>query len=130
MICARRLFAPAMLEISILLVSCSAPRPQNAPADAVKVIAPKGTGPWQSCKLTQEGQVHCWMYNDRGEVLYDDIFVVYSGAQPRSGSDLRISSDGGEQWIRLENGTVLIPRTQRAEMTGFLDWLFGKRPTR
>lgn len=126
-------------QVLVLLAVCLAAmfscarmpeRPPNVPADAVKVIGTKGTGPWQSCELRSDGRVRCWIYNIKGEILYDDLFVVYSGQPPKSDSDLRISPKGGDQWILLENGTVLIPEGQRAKMTRFLDWLFGKRATR
>ncbi len=122
----------AMGTIAWLTCSCSTAqqRPANVPVGAVKVIGAKGTGPWQYCELTPADQVHCRLFNINGEVLYDDVFVVYSGEQPKSSSDLKISEEGGDQWIRLKNGTVLIPDNQKAEMTRFLDWLFGKRPTR
>jgi hypothetical protein len=120
------------LLLAVSLVSCArtSERPPNVPNDAVKVIAAKGTGPWQWCELTHEGKVHCRFYNNKGETLCDDIFVVYSGTKPKSNSDLTISQNGGQQWVRLENGTVLIPRTNEAEIRRGLDWLFGKRATR
>jgi hypothetical protein len=118
--------------IMSLTCSCSTSqqRPVNVPSDAVKVIGAKGTGPWQSCELTRADQVHCRLFNINGEILYDDTFIVYSGRRPKSPSDLRISTKGGEQWVLLENGTVLIPEKHRTEITRFLDWLFGKRRTR
>ncbi len=40
------------------------------------------------------------------------------------------SPNGGDQWVRLENGRVLILEKERVEMPRFLDWLFGKRANR
>jgi hypothetical protein len=129
----------SVCRTSVLLAVCLAAlfscgrmpeRPPNVPGEAVKIIAAKGTGPWQWCELRHDGEVHCRFYNNRGETLCDDTFVVYSGREPKSDGDLKISPDGGEQWVRLQNGTLLIPESQRAEMTRFLDWLFGKRATR
>jgi hypothetical protein len=76
------------------------------------------------------GEVRCRFYNNKGETLCDDIFVVYSGREPKSDGDLAISPNGGQQWVRLENGTVLIPKTDEPEIRRGLDWLFGKRATR
>jgi hypothetical protein len=38
-------------------------RPPNVPADAVKVVETKGTGPWQWCELKSYDQVQCRIYN-------------------------------------------------------------------
>jgi hypothetical protein len=118
----------------IILFSCEGPgssikRPGNVPSNAVKVNGVKGDGPWQWCEL-REGRIHCRIYNAGGELLYDDDFVVYVGTQPKSQGELEISPNGGYQWIRLKNGTILIPQSQKVELTRFLDWQFGKAPTR
>lgn len=122
-----------MLAVALALLSaCSKQplRPANVPAAAVKVTGPKGAGPWQFCEFTGSKAIRCQIFNIKGNVLYDGTFVVYSGRQPDAPGDLKISQNGGDQWIRLENGTILIPEKKQAEMTRFLDWLFGKRPTR
>lgn len=118
----------------LLVLSCTTAndRPNNVPTEAVKVIGAKGTGPWQICSFTANSNdsVRCQIYNTKGETLYDDVFVVYSGKEPKSATDLKVSSKGGDQWVKLENGTVLIPKSQKEEMTKALDWLFGKREKR
>lgn len=106
------------------------PRPVNVPADATLLPDGKGANIWQYCTMDSRRTVHCRIFNANGLILYDDVFVVYSGSVPQTPDDLKISLEGGGQWISLENGTILIPRSQSAEMTRFLDWLFGKRETR
>jgi hypothetical protein len=63
-------------------------------------------------------------------VIYKERFAVYSGREPKQTSDLKISDQGGEQWVLLDNGTILIPASDEAGMRRFLDWTFGKRATR
>ncbi len=124
-----------ILAAVLLLVAASAcgreqARPAGIPQDAVKVIGTKGTGPWQWCGLRTDGTVHCKIFNVKGDLISDDEFVPYSGIVPKSHADLRISPRGDAQWIQLENGTILIPRSNRAAMTRFLDWVTGKRKER
>ena len=127
------------LEIVVLVAltfwGCipSKPRPSNVPSDATLIPASKGAGVWQHCTMNPQATVQCKIFNRNGLILYDDVFTVYSGKSPISPADLRIASKGpevGEQWVRLENGTILIPQSDVAEMTRALDWLFGKRATR
>jgi hypothetical protein len=73
------------------------------------------------------GATHCKITNRGGLVIYDEPFAVYSGQTPSGVSDLRISDKGGQQWILLDNGTILIPTSDEAGMRRFLDWYFGER---
>lgn len=123
------LFKPLLLVSATIAFSCGTggqPRPSNVPVAAVLSPGPKSTGVWQHCELASQGQVHCRIYNRNGLLLYDEAFVIYSGSMPISQTELTLSSDSGVQWIRLTNGTILIPRSDEVMMKEFLDWHFGK----
>jgi hypothetical protein len=74
--------------------------------------------------------IRCQIYNVGGDIIYDDIFVVYSGEPPRTAADLKITPRGGDEYIRLENDTILIAQKHEAQLRDGLDWLFGKKATR
>jgi hypothetical protein len=115
-------------------MSCEKPapsRPTNVPGDAIYVAGPKGAGVWQACRFNQDtSKTRCQIQSADGTVIYDDDFVAYSGPQPLSNDDLKLSPAGGDQWVKLENGTILIPKADEAELRSFLDWLFGKKKIR
>jgi len=117
--------------LALSLIGCSEPagqlRPPGVSSMAKLIPATKGTGVWQECWLENEG-VHCKITNRKG--LYKERFAVYSGQAPKETSDLKLSDQGGEQWILLDNGTILIPTSDEASLRRFLDWYFGKRATR
>ncbi len=119
--------------LALSLIECGEPveqaRPQSVSRTATLIHAPKGAGVWQECWLQNEG-VQCKITNRKGLVIYNERFAVYSGQTPMETSDLKISDQGGEQWILLANGTILIPTSDEASMRRFLDWTFGKRATR
>jgi hypothetical protein len=118
---------------ALSLTECSEPaerpRPPGVSSTATLIPATKGTGVWQECWLENEG-VHCKITNRKGLVIYKERFAVYYGKAPKETSDLKISDRGGEQWILLDNGTILIPTSDEASLRRFLDWHFGKRATR
>jgi hypothetical protein len=123
------LFAMLTLALGSCTGEVERGRPPTVSPTAILIHAPKGSGVWQECRLDR-GTVHCRISNRKGLVLYDEPFAVYSGQIPIQSADLEISDRGGEQWILLHNGTILIPTSDEAGMRRFLDWYFGKRPTR
>lgn len=115
--------------LTCLVLSCNLAkrkRPDNVPSSAVFVRGPKGTGVWQHCEIKNHEVILCQIFNVRGQILYDEPFVKYVGKMPTSAADLKLSSDGGEQWIQLTDGTILVPSSRADDMIRFLDWLFGK----
>lgn len=106
-------------------------RPNNVPIGAVYIKGPHGAGVWHACQMTSYStDVKCQIYNINGSIIIDDIFVVYSGQAPRTTNDLNISLDGGDEYIKLKNGTILISRKDEAKLRDGLDWLFGKKKAR
>jgi len=119
------------IGFAVFCASCSRekPRPANVPVDAILIGAPKGAGVWQCCSLDGVG-VRCQIFNRSGLVLYDEPFVVYSGRVPSTSAEAKPSEKGGEQWVRLRDGSILIPTSRQEQMRRALDWQFGKRETR
>ena len=111
---------------------CSLPkRPENVSVDAVRIPGIKGTDFWQQCSLQQTTHVvRCQIFNGVGHVLREDVFVPYIGSLPSEQRDLKIVPRGGNEWVELENGTILIPESQFARIKDFLDWERGlkRRP--
>ena len=108
-------------------------RPPNVPKDATPVSMLWGYD-WDYCWFDEKDNAsHCRIFNKRGDKLYDDVFLPYEGKGPTSADDLKIrrnQDDGGEQWIYLQNGAILIPRSDYDGIKKLLDWQKGKRATR
>lgn len=108
-------------------------RPPNVPKNATPVSALWGYD-WDYCWFDmKENASHCQIFNRNGDKLYDDIFLPYEGNGPTSPDDLKIKHDqhgGGEEWIYLQNGTILIPRSSYGRIKNGIDWQNGKRATR
>ncbi len=108
-------------------------RPPNVPKDATPVSALWGYN-WDHCWFdVKENASHCQIFNKNGDTLYDDIFLPYEGKGPTSSEDLKIGHDrrgAGDEWIYLQNGTILIPRSSYDRIKKGLDWQNGKRATR
>jgi hypothetical protein len=122
-----------LLLLSVFLNGCfrqgNPERPNNVPPGAIYLQGTKGNGIWQSCEIKQEAQFPtCQIVNNGGEILYNEQFVLYSGSLPKSTS-LVLTNKGGPQWIELENGAKLIPKSEKEQLTKFLDFLTGKSAT-
>ena len=108
-------------------------RPSNVPKNAVPVSALWGYD-WDYCWFDEKDNVsHCQIFNKNGDTLYNDVFLAYEGKEPSSADDLQIRHNqdgGGEQWIYLQNGTILIPRSGYTGIKKLLDWQKGKRASR
>lgn len=59
--------------------------------------------------------------------MYDEVFVRYDGVGVVPEKSLRIAQTGGEQWIELQDGTVLIPQSHYEQVKRLIDWLHGRR---
>jgi len=105
-------------------------RPPSVPKNAVPVSALWGYD-WDYCWFDEKDSVsHCQIFNKNGDTLYSDVFLPYEGKGPTSADDLKIKRDqegGGEEWIRLQDGTILIPRSGYDRIKKGLDWQNGKR---
>jgi len=134
--------------ILVFLFACSgepyiAPRPPNVPQEAVYINAAKGRGFWQHCRVDEQRKVNwCRIYNVGGHIMHDEVFLRYSGdPSPVRGEQLRIAHEGGPRplgtwleggpdWVVLENGEILLPKSNYDETKRFIDWLLRKRSTR
>ena len=63
----------------------------------------------------------CRITNLVGATLSEGVFVPAIGASPKSRDDLRIVPEGGNTWIQLANGTILVPRTDFGDHKRFLE---------
>ncbi|WP_031497556.1 hypothetical protein [Bryobacter aggregatus] len=99
-------------------------RPQNVPTDAVLVQLAKG-GVWQKCNVASAtGKNRCQIFNWKGELLYDEIFLPYDQGPTIEFSDLRIpkyAAAVGPDWVCLENGRILLPESRFEQLKEFLD---------
>jgi hypothetical protein len=103
-------------------------RPANVPSTATAIAIPHGYD-WDVCFTDQEASVNkCQIYNGNGVLMYDGVFLRYEGSGVVPQESLKISQNGGEQWIQLENGTILIPKTHFEQIHRLVDWLKGRRP--
>src|ERR1035438_9327358 len=110
---AKPFIIPALLFLSGCTTNES--RPVNVSSTATLIRATKGAGVWQECHI-ESGAALCKITNRGDIVIYSEPFVVYEGSKPERESDLSISEDGGEQWVRLRNGTILIPSSAEMEI--------------
>jgi len=106
-------------------------RPANVPSNATLVDQPKG-GLWQHCIFDpQTNTDRCQIYNWRGGLLYDEVFLAYDGTGAVVQADLRIpgyAALSGPDRVCLANGRILIPTSRYEEVKRYLDWVTGKRP--
>lgn len=89
---------------------------------------------WDYCWFDSVRSVsRCQIFDKGGGIIYEDIFLPYEGQGPTSADELKVSArqdGGGYEWIRLENGTILIPRSSYDKIKRGLDWEKGRRSTR
>ena len=109
------LIAPVVLISAALMYGCSVspewpPRPDNVPADSVR-IGHRKTSWWIKC--WREDDINkCQVFNSGGEVLYNEIFRPYDGGPVVGEGDLRIDPRRSDVTsIYLENGRILLPTT-------------------
>lgn len=101
-------------------------RPNNVPESAVRIPGVKGADFWQHCWFEGgSGMTQCRVYNAGGVVLREGVFIPYLGESPKSQADLNILPKGGNEWIDLSDGTVLIPQREFGRVKHFLDWQRG-----
>jgi len=105
-------------------------RPANVPADATLVDQAKG-GVWKCCTFDPQKMVNrCEIYNWGGHILIDEEFIPYDGGGPVPAAELRIpkySPLAERDTIYLQNGRILLPRSQFERLKKEVDWLKGKR---
>jgi hypothetical protein len=58
--------------------------------------------------------------NTVGLVLKEGIFVPVIGDAPRDSRDLALLPTGGNVWVKLRNGTILIPKEEFEDVKTFL----------
>jgi hypothetical protein len=95
-------------------------RPANVPADAVVVYLAK-TGVWQRCSFdSSDNQNRCQIYNWKGNLLLDEVFLAYDGRGPVSTGELKIphhAPRAGPYWVNLGNGRILIPKSRSIKLS-------------
>lgn len=119
----------ALLIVMGFTVSCKKDlrkRPDSVPAKATPIAIPYGFD-WDYCWVDKAMNVNkCQIYNGNGLLMYDDVFVRYEGTEVVPEESLKITQKGGEQWIELEDGTILIPESDYSRIRKTLDWLKGR----
>ncbi len=99
-------------------------RPTNVPWDAVLVQLAKG-GVWQRCEVASSaGKIRCQIFNWKGGLLYDEIFLPYDQGPAVPASDLKIPPyvpAVGPDWVCLRNGRILLPTSRFDQLKSFLD---------
>jgi hypothetical protein len=116
-------FCSIVLLFTLLTWGCGdppRPRPANVPIGAVRIPGPKGMDLWQVCQIDDAEVVRCEVFNVGGKVLSQGVFVPCIGKPPRSLEDLAITPKGGNVWVTLENGAVLVPKESFEEVLEFL----------
>ena len=103
-------------------------RPSGVPPEATAIPIPWGYD-WDYCWVDKVKNVNkCIIYNGGGEILYGGVFLRYEGTGVIPADQLKINTHhGGEQWIELQNGVILIPESNYAGIKKFVDWIKGKR---
>jgi hypothetical protein len=103
----------AALIIGFGLIGCqNAPkRPGNVPAMATPIAIPHGYD-WDYCWVDKAMNINkCQIYNGVGDLLYGGVFLRYEGTGLVPEESLKITQHGGEAWIELQNGVILIPKS-------------------
>ena len=122
----RYIAAPLILGVAIGCQN-NPKRPSNVPAKATPIAIPHGYD-WDCCWVDKTLNVNkCQIYNRVGDLLYDGVFLRYEGSGVVPKESLKITQHGGEQWIELQNGVILIPKSNYDGIKKLLDWMNGKR---
>ena len=104
-------------------------RPNRVPEDAVPVEGAKTTW-WQICMISRDGRgVICQIYNNDGQVLYDEEFVAYDGNATVGSSELIVARKcryAAPTRICLSNGRILIPRSRFEDEKALLDRIVNR----
>ena len=102
-------------------------RPQNVPAEAVRLIGFPRT--WQHCTYDSARNIDlCRIWNRKGVILAEGEFVPYDNAAPVTPDQLEIKSENSmPQTVALRNGRVLIEKAREEDMRRFLDSFSGNR---
>ena len=126
----RRVAYVVLLIGMVFAVSCKRGlrrRPDNVPLQATAIAIPHGYD-WDYCWADKAANVNrCQIYNGDGLLMYDGVFLRYEGTGMVPEESLKISQRGGEQWIELEDGTILIPRSHYDQVKRIIDWLKGRK---
>lgn len=103
-------------------------RPSNVPNGAVAVSIPKSNYLWKYCWYEPaDTHDHCRVFNGNGLIVVDDIFDPYDGGPPVQSPELRM--DGRRSfgdWVWLENGRILLPRSNFDQVKKLLDVIIKK----
>jgi hypothetical protein len=111
-------------------------RPKGVPSNAVWLWAPPvpipntKRGMWMSCRHDQDQKIHCMTNDKSGRVLYDGVFLPYSGTTAISDRGLEIDAeqpghhaydqsvfigDALVPLVHLKGGEILIPAAEYDE---------------
>jgi hypothetical protein len=105
-------------------LGCSQPkRPTEVNSTAVWAESAK-TGFWQVCTTTEEGGIHCTIWNKGGTVLLDERFLPLDGGPAPKSSDLRLRGGGpctGPYQVCLANGRILLPQSMFEKLKAFIE---------
>jgi hypothetical protein len=127
------LLSGAALLLSLVLIGCQHPRPQNVPIDSVYVNGANGDGWWQHCSYDATREVdYCQIYNWGGGIIWNEVSLPYDGGAAAKQSELLIDSKNrlaGPQYVCLKNGRILIPKSEFENQKRFLDFMTGKSKT-
>ncbi len=111
-------------------------RPKNVPASASLVLS-GGHAFWQYCWLdTSIQKDRCQIFYAGGGTIICDIFLPYPGTEPVPKSRLKIDTSekydtgDGDSYVRLQDGTILIPQKWYAEGKRRIDQLRQLRKIR
>jgi hypothetical protein len=123
-------FLGIMTLTSILwLEGCMPSRPSNVPADSVYIVG-ADVGWWQRCSYDPKEDVdYCQIYNLGGRVLFDEVFLPYDGGKAAKEDELKIVSRSnltGPYYVCLENGRILIPKSDFENQKRFIDWRLSR----
>jgi hypothetical protein len=113
-------------------VGCRPSRPSNVPADSVYIVGGE-FGWWQHCSYDPKEEVdYCQIYNLGGDILYDEVSLPYDGGKAAKEDELKIVSRSkltGPNYVCLENGRILIPKSHFENQKRFIDFVTGKSKT-
>lgn len=108
----------------VVIAGCisSPPRPSGVPERAVRIARSGGHDFWQFCSIsTERGRdLECTVTNALGTILAQGKFVAAVGAVPETEQDLLILPEGGNNWIVLRNGAILVPEDGFQQHVEFL----------
>jgi hypothetical protein len=123
------LLAIAAIAVCFMVARRQPARPKSIPEDSAFVHGGEDHW-WERCSCdTKEDTNRCQVFNARGAVIWNEVFLPYEGGKAAKEAELQVDGESriaGPQYVCLKNGRILIPKSSFESFKEFLDRTYGQ----